>query len=416
MSITLCGSGTQVTVPEKGCNDCGTVADNLKEFETKVEEEYYDKVEVNDLLSAIKTATIQVVDELPNPGETNIIYLVPKTAAETASEDETSDIYNEYVYVNGKYEYIGSTEVPQYWTINAGGLLAPTNNETIAARNAVFGGTLDISEDGIKNTVTDGLILSSGYLYLSGYDTSTEITSEKELSYGIKLTNTDGSTGSSAKTEILTDKSLPTSYSEAVTHTYTKGNNLVYSQSASNIDFLKLLGYFANTGEFLQYTGHERNQFAWTSLNIPSVKKYGGWLSQYTWIESTLNGKALYTNAITIDEAPSEPNTIICQPSVESTETFTHSASLYYANGVGYLSTETNKIHFYASSVPADDIYVEITVIEYADEVMTTSVSDEELELLGELKPVAEETTGGTTESTDDGTATTSDTSEEREV
>ena len=48
---------------------------------------------------------MEVVTELPTIGENNIIYLIART------NQETSNIYDEYIYVNSAWEKIGSTDV-----------------------------------------------------------------------------------------------------------------------------------------------------------------------------------------------------------------------------------------------------------------------------------------------------------------
>lgn len=68
--------------------------------------ETFTKQEVNNLISAITTMDIQVVQTLPVQDiSTTTIYLVPKTTA------ETNDAYDEYIYVSNAWEHIGSTEV-----------------------------------------------------------------------------------------------------------------------------------------------------------------------------------------------------------------------------------------------------------------------------------------------------------------
>ena len=68
--------------------------------------ETFTKQEVNDLISAISTLTLEVVQALPTQDiSTTTIYLVPKTTA------ETNDVYDEYIYVSNAWEHIGSTEV-----------------------------------------------------------------------------------------------------------------------------------------------------------------------------------------------------------------------------------------------------------------------------------------------------------------
>lgn len=76
--------------------------DNLVNYYLKAET--YTKDEVQELISAIKSMQIEVVENLPEVGESNKIYLVPK-------DGEENDVYNEYVWINNKYELIGNTEV-----------------------------------------------------------------------------------------------------------------------------------------------------------------------------------------------------------------------------------------------------------------------------------------------------------------
>ena len=76
---------------------------NLVNYYLKTET--YTKDEVKNLINAIKTIQMEVVTELPTIGENNIIYLIART------NQETSNIYDEYIYVNSAWEKIGSTDV-----------------------------------------------------------------------------------------------------------------------------------------------------------------------------------------------------------------------------------------------------------------------------------------------------------------
>lgn len=67
--------------------------------------ETYNKSEVNDLISSISASSFLVVDRLPTNPLSNVIYLVP------AESPEQDNYYNEYVYINGQWEMIGSTKV-----------------------------------------------------------------------------------------------------------------------------------------------------------------------------------------------------------------------------------------------------------------------------------------------------------------
>ena len=65
----------------------------------------YTREEINQKIAAIKTASFEVVDALPASGEENIIYLVPKVGG------EVPDTHDEYIWVDGAWELIGSTQI-----------------------------------------------------------------------------------------------------------------------------------------------------------------------------------------------------------------------------------------------------------------------------------------------------------------
>ena len=108
-------------------NDSGYITnsvDNLLNYYKK--SETFTKQEVNDLISAITTMDLQVVQTLPTEDiSTTTIYLVPKTTA------ETNNAYDEYIYVSNAWEFIGSTEVDltdyvkntDYATTSKGGVI-----------------------------------------------------------------------------------------------------------------------------------------------------------------------------------------------------------------------------------------------------------------------------------------------------
>lgn len=68
----------------------------------------YTKTEVDNLISAIATIQIEVVQTLPSTGQSNIIYLVP-----TSGGGSTGNSYDEYVWVSSSssFEKIGSTDI-----------------------------------------------------------------------------------------------------------------------------------------------------------------------------------------------------------------------------------------------------------------------------------------------------------------
>lgn len=48
---------------------------------------------------------VEVVQELPEVGEANILYLVPRQTS------ETNNVFDEYIWINNDYELIGTTEI-----------------------------------------------------------------------------------------------------------------------------------------------------------------------------------------------------------------------------------------------------------------------------------------------------------------
>lgn len=96
-------SETQGYVSEATANFITNTVNNLTNYYLK--SETYDRTEVNNLIGAIQTAHFEIVNVLPPIGESNVIYLILR------SDPETSNIYDEYIYINNAYEKIGSTDV-----------------------------------------------------------------------------------------------------------------------------------------------------------------------------------------------------------------------------------------------------------------------------------------------------------------
>ena len=73
---------------------------------------YYTETEVDEKVEQLQSALdslvgfeAQIVEELPPAGEDGVMYLV------LSEEGVEQDIYNEYIWVNGKFEKIGNTAV-----------------------------------------------------------------------------------------------------------------------------------------------------------------------------------------------------------------------------------------------------------------------------------------------------------------
>ena len=74
----------------------------------------------------------EIVSELPETGKTNILYLVAKTEA------ASGDGYDEYLYINGAWERVGSTDIDLSGYVQASEMHAITNTEITAIVNQVW--------------------------------------------------------------------------------------------------------------------------------------------------------------------------------------------------------------------------------------------------------------------------------------
>lgn len=87
-------------------NDSGFITntvDNLTNYYKK--NDTYTKTEVNNLISGVSTMNVSVVSTLPATGTATTIYLVPKASS------QTQNVYDEYLYVDSKWEKIGDTQI-----------------------------------------------------------------------------------------------------------------------------------------------------------------------------------------------------------------------------------------------------------------------------------------------------------------
>lgn len=78
-----------------------TVADLVNYYNKN---ETYTQAEIKALIEAVKTINMEIVPAKPDEPKSNIIYLIPNGKA-------GNNIYDEYVYVNNKWELIGSTDI-----------------------------------------------------------------------------------------------------------------------------------------------------------------------------------------------------------------------------------------------------------------------------------------------------------------
>lgn len=101
---------TKVSQLQNDLNFIDNTVNNLVNYYTK--SETYTIEQVNALVAAIPHFQIVVVNRLPSVGDASTVYLVRK------QDPSTSDLYDEYIWVNNKWEFLGSATVDlsQYWT------------------------------------------------------------------------------------------------------------------------------------------------------------------------------------------------------------------------------------------------------------------------------------------------------------
>lgn len=81
-----------------------SIVDNLESLATDKSLSANQGRILKEMIANLANLQIEIVDQLPSVGETNIIYLVKKSGS-------APDIHDEYVFVDGKWEKIGDTEI-----------------------------------------------------------------------------------------------------------------------------------------------------------------------------------------------------------------------------------------------------------------------------------------------------------------
>lgn len=129
---------------------------------------------LKEMIANLANLQIEIVDQLPSVGETNIIYLVKKSGS-------APDIHDEYVFVDGKWEKIGDTEIDlsNYYTRDeVDDKLTGFGAGDIIAAEAFTTADRVITSNGPGKTVKDSGILINN-LALKSYVDEKEIAWDK---------------------------------------------------------------------------------------------------------------------------------------------------------------------------------------------------------------------------------------------
>lgn len=124
--------------------------------------DYYTKEEMDEIISQLKQFEMKVVPSLPTTNiKPNCIYFVPR------EDPSGTDSYYEYIYVNNKWEFVGTTNVDlsNYWTIDETKqyvednqyVLPEATTETLGGIRLPSDGAVTLDEEGniIISTTTD---------------------------------------------------------------------------------------------------------------------------------------------------------------------------------------------------------------------------------------------------------------------
>ena len=95
-------NGQEATITDKSValTIITSAVSNLQNYYLKTET--YTKQEVEDLIGQTVGVTIEIVEQLPTEGQSNVIYFLPT---------ETEDVYSQYIYTTDGWILIGSTTV-----------------------------------------------------------------------------------------------------------------------------------------------------------------------------------------------------------------------------------------------------------------------------------------------------------------
>ena len=88
---------------------------------------------VKGLISAVSSISFKKVEVLPESGESSYIYLLPK------SSSAAGNIYDEYIWIEGAWELIGSTAMSLDGYVKAEDMHELTAEEITEIFNAVWG-------------------------------------------------------------------------------------------------------------------------------------------------------------------------------------------------------------------------------------------------------------------------------------
>lgn len=117
----------------------------------------YTKEEIDSMISQLKQFEMEVVDSLPSTDiKKNCLYFVPRGVPGL-------DSYYEYIYVNNKWEFVGSTDIDltNYWTIDETKAYIEANKYVLPEATVDTLGGIKLSNNGSVSLDSEGNMVIS---------------------------------------------------------------------------------------------------------------------------------------------------------------------------------------------------------------------------------------------------------------
>lgn len=195
------------------------------------DERYYTETEidakVNNINSQINSLigfTATIVNSLPSTGEVGVMYLKLNTSASVEG-----NIYDEYIWVNNKFEKIGSTET----TVDLSGYVTQTEMNTQLANKANVNHSHTSDSIGLDQDSDDGM-----WVYEYGINRQSSVNGFV-YDHDKKLENIDDGANKTVVDSSLSSSSINPVQNKIVTNALNGKANSSHSHSISNITDLQ---------------------------------------------------------------------------------------------------------------------------------------------------------------------------------
>lgn len=236
----------------------------LQYYDTKIKD--YISQKINSAVGNITSFRFEVVTELPQTGEVGVVYL------KALAEQESSNLYEEFIWVDDSYEFIGTNEIDlsNYYTKEETNKLVEDSTYTLPTASATELGGIKVGnnltiENGVLSVAGDftGTPGESLQYNWNGTELGVKTTSETDYTYvdlkgepgdngtSITITSTTSSTeDGGANTVTFSDGTVLTVYngktgSDVPSTSYEEGQNISIQDGE-----ISALGYTYEGTEF----------------------------------------------------------------------------------------------------------------------------------------------------------------------